>query len=150
MAFRDLPAPSQDPAAPPLKSPYTPSPPLSTSRVSTPSSSPSSSSSPIPSTAPPVPIFSSLYPPRREMQAYLELYARTFDLYRYIRFHTTVTRLYTAGDNAEMGHERRWTLHSRSASPGRDTEESVEGFDYVCVANGHYTDAWTPEVRGMR
>jgi cation diffusion facilitator CzcD-associated flavoprotein CzcO len=86
------------------------------------------------------------------MQSYLELYARTFELYRYIRFGTAVTRLY----NANTGSGRRWTVHSRSVSAGAADEdggkdgEVVEDFDYVCVANGHYTDAWTPEVRGLR
>ena len=144
MAFRDLPAPSQDPLAPAVNS----SPPLSPPASATPSSTSTASSSG-PATPSEGPVrFSSLYPPRREMQAYLELYARTFDLYRSIRFHTTVTRLYTQTEGGQ-GEGRRWKLHSRSAATVGE-EEVVEEFDYVCVANGHYTDAWTPEVRGLR
>ena len=161
MAFRDLPASSQDPSAPRVDTPSASTPSASASSSASP---PSSSSTPSPA-EPPVK-FSSLYPPRREMQAYLEAYARTFGLYKHIRFHTTVTRLHHSpqqapadGDavEAEQRHgggkarRRQWTLRSRSASAQVDGgEEQEEEFDHVCVANGHYADAWTPEVKGLR
>ena len=73
------------------------------------------------------------------IEQYLRDYAKSFDLYPYIRFNTVVTRLLNPKDG------RRWRLESRSSS--RNTEES---FDFVCVANGHYADPWVPLIPGLK
>ena len=67
---------------------------------------------------------------------YLQSYARAFDLERHIRFNTPVRRLYLSPD-----YERRWTIESRR---GKET------YDFVTVANGHYSDVWVPEIAGLR
>ena len=75
------------------------------------------------------------------VQKYLEDYAHRFDLRRHIRFNTRVERLYQSKDD-DGGP---WTIESwRVAEEGR-----VERFDYVCVANGHYSDGWIPDVQGL-
>lgn len=64
------------------------------------------------------------YPSHRQVLAYFEDYARQFDLNRYIRFQTEVTR-------AEKTDDERWHLHL-----GDDT---TEVFDFLLVANGHHS-----------
>lgn len=76
------------------------------------------------------------------VQKYLEDYATQFDLRRHIRFHSRVERLYQPTD----GSSGRWVIESR----GIDGEEREETFDHVCIANGHYSDGWIPEVPGLR
>lgn len=77
------------------------------------------------------------------VQRYLEDYATHFDLRRHIRFHTRVKRLYQLDPGASAGY---WMIES--AGPGGERREEV--FDSVCVANGHYSDGWIPDVPGLR
>ncbi|MBK8195371.1 MAG: NAD(P)-binding domain-containing protein [Lewinellaceae bacterium] len=77
------------------------------------------------------------YPSHRQVLAYFEDYARQFDLNRYIRFQTEVTR-------AEKTDDERWHLHL-----GDDT---TEVFDFLLVANGHHSvprhPAWKEQFAG--
>lgn len=75
------------------------------------------------------------------VQKYLEDYADRFDLRRHIRFNTRVERLYQSEDD-DGGS---WTIESR----GLAEESREERFDHVCVANGHYSDGWIPDVQGL-
>ena len=75
------------------------------------------------------------------VQKYLEDYADRFDLRRHIRFNTRVERLY----QPRTDHKDTWIIESR-AIEGQNREEV---FDHVCVANGHYSDGWIPDVPGL-
>lgn len=72
------------------------------------------------------------------MQTYLETYASWYGLYKHIRLQTVVTRVYK--------RESSWIVHTRPLEGG---EEEVEEFDMVSCANGHYSDAWLPELDGL-
>jgi len=79
--------------------------------------------------------------PRAEtVLEYLQSYSTTFNLLPHIRFNTRVDRLH---HTASPG--RRWTIESSTSS-----SPTSEEFDYVCVANGHYSDVWLPSVPGLR
>lgn len=99
------------------------------------------------------------FPSRAQTQAYLETYARTFDLHRHIRFNTTMRRLYrksipsssasASSSSSSSPHRlpsntRRWIVEY-SGPDGADQDE----FDFVCCANGHYADGWIPEIPGL-
>ncbi|KAL7419479.1 monooxygenase [Cryptotrichosporon argae] len=74
------------------------------------------------------------------IHSYLRDYAAAHDLLRHIRFETRVERLHRA-----PGSARRWTIES-SGPAGRRIDE----FDFVSVANGHYSDAWIPAWPGFQ
>jgi cation diffusion facilitator CzcD-associated flavoprotein CzcO len=93
----------------------------------------------------PMPLSLPLFPTRAQIQAYLVSYATTFDLYPYIRFRTTVRRLYQPIDSSAAGG-RRWMIEYA----GTDGKLEEMGVDYVCCANGHYADGWIPAVPGLR
>lgn len=76
--------------------------------------------------------YSSLFPPRAEVQDYLEAYARTYDLYRHIRFRTKVLRVYLSEGVSGHAKGRRWTVVSRTMDPS-DRSQEVNG---ISVANG--------------
>ncbi|ORY27654.1 hypothetical protein BCR39DRAFT_537734 [Naematelia encephala] len=76
-----------------------------------------------------------LFPDQPTVLAYLQVYARHFNLLPHIRFNTRVDRLYRADD--------RWSIESTSSS--RSGSE-LEHFDFVSIANGHYSDVWVPPV----
>jgi cation diffusion facilitator CzcD-associated flavoprotein CzcO len=81
-----------------------------------------------------------LFPRAHHVEDYLRAYATSHDLVSYIRFETTVTRVYEHADS-EAG---KWVVESF-----RDGEEVREGFDFVAVTNGHYEKASIPEIRGL-
>ncbi|ORX36263.1 hypothetical protein BD324DRAFT_628099 [Kockovaella imperatae] len=71
-----------------------------------------------------------IFPDQPAVERYLRDYAKKFDLYKYIRFNTPVKRLYRHG---------KWRIET----------DTVEDFDFVCVANGHYADSWIPLIPGL-
>ncbi|KAK4689203.1 hypothetical protein P7C73_g898, partial [Tremellales sp. Uapishka_1] len=75
---------------------------------------------------------------------YLQEYARDNNLLSYIQFSTCVTRLYHTP--ARASPSRKWTIESENTQTSQ--KESQE-FDYVSVANGHYSDSWIPEIPGL-
>lgn len=163
MAFREFPAPY---------TPTSPSDPLAISYLESYCTSSTSTSTSTSTALPSFHGYSRLFPPRSEVQAYLEAYAKAYDLRRHIRFRRRVERLYRPlrprvsvnVDGEAPRHEgtgsapRRWRIHSRpvpsTTSQARvqaeEAEEVVEDFDYVCCANGHYADTWIPEIVGLR
>lgn len=82
-----------------------------------------------------------LFPRAHHVEDYLRGYARTHNLLDYIRFGTTVTRVYKRTEQ-EGG---RWVIESR-----RNGEDSVrEEYDFVSVTNGHYEKASIPDIPGL-
>jgi hypothetical protein len=78
------------------------------------------------------------YPSHREVLAYFENYAQTFDLERFIRFKTEVSK-------AEKIENERWRLTLGDGS--------AEDFDCLLVANGHHSvprhPAWHADFEGQ-
>jgi hypothetical protein len=78
------------------------------------------------------------YPSHREVLAYFENYAQTFDLERFIRFNTEVSKV-------EKIEGERWRLTLGDGS--------AEEFDCLLVANGHHSvprhPAWHRDFKGQ-
>lgn len=73
------------------------------------------------------------YPSHRKVLAFFESYASHFDLHRWIRLGTGVSRAEPAGDAG-------WTLHL--------DDGSRERFDHLLVASGHHWDPRMPSYPG--
>lgn len=76
-------------------------------------------------------------PSGAEMQAYFENYARDFNLFDKIKFHSHVVRL-------ESLEPRGWRVHYY----GADGETQAQEFDFIVVASGLYFDPYIPELPG--
>lgn len=86
-----------------------------------------------------------MFPPARDVEEYLQEYAKKNGLLQYIRFQTTVVRAYK--DSAEHdGKQPRWVVESRK----NGKEVLVENYDYVGICNGHYEKASIPVVPGLQ
>ena len=98
-----------------------------------------------------------LFPTAAQVQDYLVAYSDKFGLRPYIRFETTVGRLYKdgeewvvessasaipKGDRGDGGDEER-TVNNRKQG------DKVERFDKVVVANGHYEQVHVPVIPGL-
>ncbi|XP_028400467.1 dimethylaniline monooxygenase [N-oxide-forming] 5-like isoform X2 [Dendronephthya gigantea] len=84
---------------------------------------------------------------------YLEMYAKEFDLERYVKLNTTVERLSKAADHETTG---RWLVsYTRKSEDGKVTEENHKGetieetFDAVMICVGHLCYPATPKFPGM-
>ncbi|PIK47929.1 putative dimethylaniline monooxygenase [Apostichopus japonicus] len=73
--------------------------------------------------------------------AYMQDYAKTFDLERYIKFNSEVTHLSPSDDYETTG---QWKLRYRSSS---EVQEDV--FDAVMICSGQYTHANLPMYPGQ-
>jgi pyruvate/2-oxoglutarate dehydrogenase complex dihydrolipoamide dehydrogenase (E3) component len=76
------------------------------------------------------------YPSHRMVLEYFCNYAEHFDLSKYIRFNTTVTKV----TQADQG---KWLVVYEDE---QGTHEAC--FDYLLIANGHHWDPFTPEYPG--
>ncbi|OXG27404.1 monooxygenase [Cryptococcus neoformans Bt15] len=85
----------------------------------------------------------SLFPDRAAVLKYLQSYAKAYDLLPYIRFNTCVERVYLTPTNCGSDN-RRWTVEFVSGN-----SKTSEGFDYISVSNGHYSDGWIPNTPGL-
>jgi len=74
------------------------------------------------------------FPTGAEVQAYIQLYAKTFKLYDIIQFNTAVREVKPVG-----GGKRGWTVHTESNGALQS-----ETFDYLVVATGMYS--WPPHM----
>ncbi|GHJ89020.1 hypothetical protein NliqN6_5422 [Naganishia liquefaciens] len=86
-----------------------------------------------------------LFPRAHHVQDYLRSYASSHHLRPFIRFQTTVTRVYKRGAS--------WIIESRhngsaDADAGAD-EVRVEAYDFCSVTNGHYEKASIPDIPGL-
>ncbi|XP_028400882.1 dimethylaniline monooxygenase [N-oxide-forming] 5-like [Dendronephthya gigantea] len=84
---------------------------------------------------------------------YLEMYAKEFELERYVKLNTTVERLSKAADHETTG---RWLVsYTRKSEDGKVTEENHKGetieetFDAVMICVGHLCYPATPKFPGM-
>lgn len=84
-----------------------------------------------------------LFPRAHHVEDYLRMYADVHHLLPYIRFETSVTRVYKRTE----GKRSRWIVESRRKGAAENVEEE---FDFVSVTNGHYEKASTPEIPGLR
>ncbi|KAK8861227.1 hypothetical protein IAR55_002046 [Kwoniella newhampshirensis] len=84
------------------------------------------------------------FPDRAMVEQYLQSFAAHYNLLPYIRFNTRVQRLYLTPNQSSKS--RRWTVESVSSV---DNELKSDEFDFVSVANGHYTDGWIPDIEGL-
>lgn len=73
------------------------------------------------------------YPSHRQVLAYFQAYAKHFNLERYIRFNTTVTKV-------EKTATHQWKI---SIADGHS-----QTFDYLLIANGHHSVPRHPELPG--
>ncbi|OSD01460.1 FAD/NAD(P)-binding domain-containing protein [Trametes coccinea BRFM310] len=76
-----------------------------------------------------------LYPPASTVLAYLQDYAKTFELYPHIRFNTPVLSV-------------RWNAQAQKWDVTVAGEEHLK-FDLVLVANGHYRVPRFPATKGL-
>jgi cation diffusion facilitator CzcD-associated flavoprotein CzcO len=78
------------------------------------------------------------YPSHQQVLTYFQAYANTFELERFIRFNTEITR-------AEKIENERWKLTLQDGN--------AEEFDYLIVANGHHAvprdPAWASDFQGQ-
>jgi cation diffusion facilitator CzcD-associated flavoprotein CzcO len=86
----------------------------------------------------PFPDSAPLFPRAHHVEDYLRSYASSNDLKPYIRFETTVTRVYKHSEGS------RWVVESLKSG-----DQVTEGFDFVSVTNGHYEKASIPEIPGL-
>ena len=95
----------------------------------------------------PFPESTDLFPRASDVCDYLVGYARTYGVDRYVRFDTTVTRVWKVGEE--------WVIRSRRRRAGgqggaEQEEEREERFDFVSIANGHYEKVMIPEIPGLK
>lgn len=88
-----------------------------------------------------------LFPRAHHVEDYLRSYARIHNLLQYIRFETTVTRVYK--DPSERNSQQpKWIVESRRN--GEDESSVIsEVYDFVSVTSGHYEKASIPEIVGL-
>jgi cation diffusion facilitator CzcD-associated flavoprotein CzcO len=82
-----------------------------------------------------------IFPSRQAVQSYLLKYAE--DVRSRIRFSTIVEQVRL---NALNGKDQ-WTVEAHSTVTG---ESTVEQFDAVVVASGHYSTTFIPDIKGIR
>jgi thioredoxin reductase len=98
----------------------------------------------------------------QEVLRYLEAYAEEFDLYKWIRFNTSVTNVEplatsttghtTTGNTEDKTSSKgwpRWQVSSVLEENSVKEENSVEEFDAVLVCNGHYSEPRVPQFPGF-
>ena len=85
---------------------------------------------------------------REEVRRYLQRYAETFGLERFVECDARVTSVVRAArESAE--EEARWSsAWEVTWKSGKDDETRREVFDAVVVANGHYNEPRVPEFDG--
>jgi thioredoxin reductase len=76
------------------------------------------------------------YPSHRHLAAYFQAYARKFDLYPHIQFHTRIL-------HANRLHDGGWEITLE-----QEGEERVEFFSDLVVASGHHWDPRYPDYPG--
>lgn len=82
-----------------------------------------------------------------QVQEYLEDYTNEFNLHKHIKYGCKVEHLLVASDKGVESDD--WPRIQLKWSEEGGTE-SVDIFDSVCVANGHYSSPSYPEIPGLR
>ncbi|XP_001633932.2 flavin-containing monooxygenase 2 [Nematostella vectensis] len=83
------------------------------------------------------------YLPMKTYQAYLESYAKEFNLVKNIRFNVSVIEVKKCADFEETG---KWEVHSIA---GNSQTIKMEVYDFVMVASGKLSEPFIPEIPGM-
>lgn len=78
-------------------------------------------------------------PSGEELQAYLENYAKDFNVFKKIQFHSSITRL-------ERKHPSGWVMYYTHQETA---EEVKKTFDYIVITTGIYFDPYMPEFPGQ-
>ena len=82
--------------------------------------------------------------PHSDFQKYLENYSDHFDIRKHIKFNTTVTSL-----KVDPESENRYKISYISlSSVDEEPTSQSENFDYVIVANGHFSKPYEPDFEG--
>lgn len=74
-------------------------------------------------------------PSGEELQAYLENYAKDFNVFEKIKFHSSITHI-------EREQTGGWVLHYTNQRTGKEIKKV---FDYIVVTTGIYFDPYTPK-----
>ncbi|ORY61920.1 hypothetical protein BCR35DRAFT_309005 [Leucosporidium creatinivorum] len=128
-----LKAPDEDSDGPPPPTPMYPS-----LKTNVPSTLMEYRSRPFPPTVP-------LFPGPAAIAAYVKDGARSLE--HHISLSTRVTRLrWTTKEDG--GEQRKWFIETKSTSTP-DDPPTVAQFDFVIVANGHYSKPWIPLIEGL-
>ncbi|XP_028400863.1 dimethylaniline monooxygenase [N-oxide-forming] 5-like isoform X2 [Dendronephthya gigantea] len=84
------------------------------------------------------------YLPQNLVQKYVELYAKEFDLAKYVQFNTEVVKLERSADHSETG---KWIVSTRLKEDNSEIKTTL--FDAVMICNGHYSHQVWPNIPGM-
>ncbi|KAK4053066.1 monooxygenase [Microbotryomycetes sp. JL201] len=85
-----------------------------------------------------------LFPSPKSVLEYLDQTAAGVE--QRIRLRTRVTRLRHTLPR-DKGEQRRWTVETATVS--RQTNFATNQFDYVVIANGHYSQPFVPRIEGL-
>ena len=85
------------------------------------------------------------YLPHRFMTEYLKMYAKEFNLTKYVEFNTEVVKLERSADYGETG---KWVVTIRKLD-GTNSNITTNTFDAVMICIGHYWDQVRPDIPGM-
>lgn len=87
-----------------------------------------------------------LFPTHRQTQKYLEEYAQEF--LPLIKFGTQVIGVEFLGSKSEAGVEKdQWKVRTKQI---KTQEESVDTYDAIIAANGHYSACHVPDITGVK
>ncbi len=78
----------------------------------------------------------------QDVQAYLQSFADTRNLHKYMRYNTTVQHV------SKADGETQWTVSSNATNSDSDLN-AIDTFDYVVVCNGHYNTRNYPSAAEM-
>jgi len=88
-----------------------------------------------------------LFPPREQVQSYLESFAKHHDLERFVRYDTDVTSIRrTAFNPSSDGSSSKWSVTSRTSS---NKEPVTEEYDHVFMASGRCNRPKVPRIPGL-
>jgi cation diffusion facilitator CzcD-associated flavoprotein CzcO len=90
-----------------------------------------------------------LFPRAQHVEDYLRSYAREHGLLRYIRFETTVVRVYQVGGGGGGLSPPLWVVESHRKGEEQGEGVVTETYDFVSVTSGHYEKASVPEIEGL-
>jgi len=92
----------------------------------------------------PVPDHFPVFMHNKQVVEYFEMYAKKFDLEKYIQYNTEVILIKKAENFTKYG---QWVINYRNRKTG---EEKTEVFDAVLVCTGHHAEKYEPELPGLK
>ena len=91
----------------------------------------------------PFPPSTPLFPKADVVASYLKFYAKTFGLYKCIRFNERVVKVEYESDSG------RWTLHTTGNITSPPSEPSTYTSDLLFICNGHHNIPRYPHISGI-